>query len=255
MFIDSDKNLEKKRYDKKAASLLLKDSLALKLGSSAYPLTLRKPYLIYEDKIKELIKPHHKVLEIGSGTGMHTLDLVKTGASIMATDISPKSLQMLEKNIENNIKINNLSTKVADMENLPFDDNTFDVVTCAGSLSYGQTDYVFNEIKRVLNFNGIFLCVDSLNNNFIYRLNRYIQYLKNKRAKMTILNMPTIRIINSKTKKYSNHSIQFFGGISFLMPILTKFINNKKAASISDAFDKFFKIKYSAFKFVLIAKV
>ena len=71
----------------------------------------------------------------------------------------------------------NFVAKEADMELLPFENNSFDIVCSAGSLSYGDNLTVMNEIYRVLNQTGSFIAVDSLNNNLIYRLNRYINYL------------------------------------------------------------------------------
>jgi 2-polyprenyl-3-methyl-5-hydroxy-6-metoxy-1,4-benzoquinol methylase len=91
------KLIEKKRYDKRALDLLKQGPLGpSKHGSNSIPFALRSPYIYYEKKIKELIKPQMKVLEIGSGMGLHTYSLIKTGANITATDISPNALQVLE---------------------------------------------------------------------------------------------------------------------------------------------------------------
>tara|TARA_B110000444_G_C18436347_1_gene409237 strand:+ start:426 stop:593 length:168 start_codon:yes stop_codon:yes gene_type:complete len=54
------------------------------------------------------------------------------------------------------------------MENLPYEKNTFDVVCCAGSLSYGKNLLVLNEINGVLKSDGYFISVDNLNENPIY---------------------------------------------------------------------------------------
>ena len=41
-----------------------------------------------------------------------------------------------------------------------------------------ETTKAMLEIHRVLKKNGIFICVDSLNNNLIYRVNRWFHYIK-----------------------------------------------------------------------------
>jgi hypothetical protein len=50
----------------------------------------------------------------------------------------------LEKRFNND----KLTTKVADMEKLPFADQSFDLIVSAGSLSYGDNDKVLDEIYK-----------------------------------------------------------------------------------------------------------
>ena len=69
------------------------------------------------------------------------------------------------------------------MELLPFDNEIFDIVACAGGLSYGDNKLVLNEIYRVLKPKGMFICIDSLNENPIYKFNRYLHYLRGNRTK------------------------------------------------------------------------
>lgn len=132
-----DKLIEKKRYNKRALNLLKQNELGLsKYGSNSIPLVLRSPYIFYEDKIKELIRPSYKILEIGSGTGLHTYNLIKTGADVTATDISPNALKVLEKQLSIINRAGRLRTMVTDMEQLSFKDKSFDIVVSAGSISY-----------------------------------------------------------------------------------------------------------------------
>ena len=112
------------------------------------------------------------MLEIGAGTGEFSTTLIALASdgAVTATDISEASLQLLQQRYSN---VANLETKVADMEALPFEDESFDVVCSAGSLSYGDNLVVMNEIFRVLRGGGgRFICVDSLNHNPIYKVNR-----------------------------------------------------------------------------------
>lgn len=253
--MSNDKYIEKYRYDKRAIDILNENTLPTNIfGSSAVPLIYRTPYLYYEKLIRALIKPDYKVLEIGAGTGLHTKSLLKTGAQVTATDISQNALTVLEMRYANIKFSDNLRTITADIEELPFENEYFDVVTCAGSLSYGEKDKVDNEIRRVLRSFGNLICVDSLNNNPVYRFNRYIKYLCNKRSEMTIQNMPTINRLYALKRLYMNVNIKYFGCISYLMPILNKITNEKKTALLSDTADNIFSVKRSAFKFVLHAQ-
>jgi len=253
--MNNDKITEKERWDQRAVSILKNDTLLAKsFGSDAIPLSLRQPYLYYEQTIEKLVHNRMNVLEIGSGTGLHTYKLVKTGASITATDISPNALKVLKKNIpiENSSFLNIL---IADMEALPFKDGNFDAVVCAGSLSYGDRKKVDSEIRRVIKPNGYFICVDTLNNNLIYRFYRYINYYRSNMTKMMYDNTPTIERLNSLNLFYTKINVKYFGSIAFVIPLLSRLLGEKLTFNTMNYFDRIIKVKKSAYKFVLIAKV
>jgi len=132
------------------------------------------------------------------------------------------------------------------MEQLPFENQSFDVVTSAGSLSYGEAQKVDHEIRRVLKPDGYFICVDSLNNNSVY--------LMGDRSKMTLQNMPSLKRISSISKKYKEIEVKYFGSISFLMPLLSKFLTDNTVNNLSKNIDKIIKVRKSAFKFVMVVK-
>ncbi len=99
---NSNKVIEMDRYDARARFHLDGNKTQPNaFGSKFIPTYLRSPYLFYEEKINELIKPNQKVLEIGSGMGLHTYSLIKTGAHVTATDISSSSLQVLKSKLQN----------------------------------------------------------------------------------------------------------------------------------------------------------
>jgi SAM-dependent methyltransferase len=250
--MNHDKQTEYLRYDTRAQSLLAEEPSAVEtaraFGSSTIPPVYRAPYSYYEQCIHRHIAQDHDVLELGSGTGLHTYALTQTGARVVAGDISSHSLEVLSQRIGGGVK-----TRVADMESLPFEGSSFDVVACAGSLSYGNPDMVDAEIKRVLRPGGIFLCVDSLNHNPIYRLNRWIHYLKGDRTKSTLLHMPTMERIQSIVKGFKSNEVRFFGAVSYLMPICARIIGQRHAAKVSDTVDRLIHVRRAAFKFVLVA--
>ncbi|MBV6493631.1 MAG: Ubiquinone/menaquinone biosynthesis C-methyltransferase UbiE [Turneriella sp.] len=246
-----DKIIEKERYEKRALELLAIDSSKeSRIASELTPPVLREPYVAYEKAIRENIFSHHKVLEICAGTGMHTYALLQTGASVLASDISESSLKVLK----NRLSFKNLKVKEADIESLPFADNNFDFVVCAGGLSYGNAKVVDAEILRVLKDGGGVIFVDSLNHNPIYRLNRWLHYRRNQRSKSTLVNMPTISRIKQMGTHFGIYNVQFFGLFSWLMKPLARLVGQNCAASISNFLDRLFRVKSYAFKFVMVAK-
>ena len=253
--MDNDKLAELLRYEASARSRLSTCGAIpapMEFGSAAMAQYLRAPYIFYEKFVNKLIRPQDHVLELGAGSGLHTWSLVQTGAVITATDISPNSLKLLIQCIE--ISGGHVTTQVADMESLPFADASFDVVACAGSLSYGEPARVNAEIRRVLRPGGVLICVDTLNHNPIYRINRWLHYLRGKRTKSTLKRMPDIERINALGDRFSKVNVYYFGALSFAMPVLARLLGEKAAQAVSNWFDQSIGLKRLAFKFVLVAQ-
>ena len=208
---------------------------------------LNKPYELYF-KLLENKKNKSKLLEIGAGTGQNTGFLIDMSYEVCATDISLEFLEVMNKKFHGCI---NFYTQYADMEKLPFTEESFDVVCSAGSLSYGDNEIVMNEIYRVLKPGGMFIAVDSLNNNPIYKFNRYIRTLKKDRPKSTLARMPTICLIDKYAQKFIPIEIKYFGAITWIYPILKIILNEELISNFSNWIDTTFKIKKSAFKFVI----
>lgn len=251
---EKDKLIERERYDARALSQMIGDELVAEvhLGSQKMPAYLSSPYFIYESNVAELIRPIHSVLELGAGSGLHTRVLLQTGAQVTASDISPNSLSLLKQQFRN--VHGNLKTEVADMESLPFDDSSFDVITCAGSLSYGAPILVDTEIRRVLRPGGMFICVDSLNHNPIYRANRWLHYIRGNRSISTLKRMPDLARIKALSEGFSSVNVHFFGAMSYAMPGIARLFGENTARAASDRIDQMVGVRRSAFKFVVVAQ-
>ena len=239
----NDKKLEIERYNKRA-----QDIISHKYNNIKKPKYLNIPYKYYFSLFKKH-KEKKNLLEIGAGTGENTFKLIKMNFNVCATDISSKSVEVLNKKFK---KYKNFSSKVADMEKLPFKNESYDIICSAGSLSYGENSIVMSELYRVLKPLGVVIIVDSLNNNIIFRLNRYVHFYRGKRSRSTITRIPNINLIKRYTKKFGNGKVKFFGSVTWIFPLLKIFISEKNICMFSDWVDKKFKIKKSAFKFVLI---
>jgi ubiquinone/menaquinone biosynthesis C-methylase UbiE len=248
---DQDKCKERERYDERAITLSESEE-EKPVGVESVAVSLRAPYLCYAEKLKKNITPQSKVLEIGAGTGEFTGILVQlaTKGSVVATDISSSSLNLLCSRYN---EISNLFIKVADMESLPFEDEFFDIVCCAGGLSYGDNIMVMNEIFRVIKSGGGFICVDSLNHNPIYRFNRWVHYKSGNRTLSTLNRMPTFSLINSYKIKFGSVESYYFGAISWAVPLLSKVLSASLTTSFCNSFDRLIAVKSSAFKFVMFA--
>lgn len=103
--------------------------------------------------------PHFaRSLEIGAGTGYFSLHMLKAGMidHATATDISPGMIAALEENAANlGLEV---ETVVADAEQLPFADESFDIV-CGHAILHHIPDLeqAFREFHRVLRPGGVIL--------------------------------------------------------------------------------------------------
>jgi ubiquinone/menaquinone biosynthesis C-methylase UbiE len=93
-----------------------------------------------------------KVLDLGCGTGRHTIILKKRGAKVWGLDLSPKMLEIAKSEIKG------VDFKVGTVYNLPYKSNFFDIVMSGLVVGYFEDiDKAFKEIHRVLKKNGIFV--------------------------------------------------------------------------------------------------
>lgn len=244
-----EQNFEFDKYESLAKNIL-KDPLNVKQHELKIPLFLREPYEMYEKIILQEQKSKGSLLEIGSGIGNYTSILLKTNMNVVASDISPNSLKVLSKRFKNM----KFKTKLANMEKLPFKDASFDLVCGVGFLSYGDNVKTINEIYRVLKTGCYFICVDSLNNNFIYRLNRYFQFIKGNTSLHTIRKMPNLNLIKNYEFKFNRVKTYYFGSLIWLAPIISLICSQKVVTKLIRYVDKKIKVKSSAFRFLLIAK-
>ena len=240
-----DKDIEKHRYDNRANIFLDSNNL---YHFDKIPIYLNTPYYYYFHLLEEK-SGQSKLLEIGAGMGENTSSLLDMSFKVTSTDISSKSVEVMRNRFS---KYSNFSVEVADMEKLPFNNESFDVVCSAGSLSYGDNDTVLNEIHRVLKPDGVFIVIDSLNNNPIYRFNRYMHYLKGDRSKSTLIRMPTMSLIDKYTGKFGHAKVKFFGTITWAFPLLSKVLSEQALTKLSNWVDTRFNIQGSAFKFVIM---
>jgi ubiquinone/menaquinone biosynthesis C-methylase UbiE len=251
-----DKQIEQQRYNNSSASLLdilEKDKKLLHvLGADNFPPYLRQPYLYYHELINSKTSASKKQLDLCCGNGMHSFTGAKNGASVIALDYADQSIEIC--NQRKGILKLNVDFRTADVQTLSFEDNTFDIVTCAGSLSYLNNDIFLHEVHRVLKKEGVFICVDSFNHNPVYRLNRYIHYLRGDRSYGTLVKMPNMGTIRLIRKIYSNVDVKYFGIFTFLAPVLKIFLSPQIINQIINKLDKFFPfLRRYAFKIVISA--
>ena len=109
--------------------------MLLELGAANSPLYFQPPYLFYHNLINQNTSQLKKHLDLCCGNGIHSFTGAKNGAKVIALDYAEQSIIVCKKRAEK-LKLN-VDFRAADVQTLKdFDDDEFDIVTCAGSLSY-----------------------------------------------------------------------------------------------------------------------
>lgn len=116
------------------------------------------------DFILQLVKakPETKFLEIGIGTGIIAIPIIKRGYSYTGIDISQKMMQQIGRKLQG--VPSNLTLIQADASSLSmFEDNSFDVVLMRHVIHLiSDWRSALAEIRRVLKPNGFFLYCETV---------------------------------------------------------------------------------------------
>lgn len=92
------------------------------------------------------------VLELAAGPGMLSKHIARTAKRVVATDYAEGMVAEAKKNV----RAPNLTFAVADAENLPYPDDSFDMVLIANALHLlPQPEKALAEIDRVLKPGGV----------------------------------------------------------------------------------------------------
>jgi ubiquinone/menaquinone biosynthesis C-methylase UbiE len=118
---------------------------------------LFEPYAKIVAERAALLQPDW-ILETAAGTGIVTRALHKAApqAQIVATDVNPVMLEVAAQNLRSD----RVSFRPADAQDLPFDDESFDLVVCQfGVMFFPDKVRAHQEARRVLRSNGRYLLV------------------------------------------------------------------------------------------------
>lgn len=121
-----------------------------------------------------MLEPGLQVLDLASGAGEPAVQIARAvgaSGSVMATDLADPMLEGARKRAAAE-GLAHMTAKVADMEALPFPDNSFDRVTCRFGIMFApDTAKALSEARRVLKPGGraAYLVWSLLEKNSIFR--------------------------------------------------------------------------------------
>ncbi|MGI6189793.1 MAG: methyltransferase domain-containing protein [Caldicoprobacteraceae bacterium] len=111
-----------------------------------------------------------KIMDLGCGTGRHSIYMAEQGFEVYATDISETGLEITRSKARK-LNLNNIIFKQHDMRKMPYDNNSFDGILCVWTTGHGTLEDSrknVNEIYRVLKPNGVVVIdyVSTLDENY-----------------------------------------------------------------------------------------
>ena len=170
---------------------------------------------LWREKVVKILisKKPIKILDIATGTADLAIDLLETKAKeIIGLDISEDMINVGKQKVNAKGLSDRIKIEIGDAENLKFQDNYFDAITCSfGVRNFDNLNKALGEINRILKPNGTFIVLETSNpQNFPFKQGHYI-YIKYV--------VPLIGGLFSKDKyayKYLSKSlIKFPSGIDF----------------------------------------
>jgi len=108
------------------------------------------------------IKKGNKVLDICCGTGDQLFYYAKEGIFSFGIDLDPKMIKMAEKK-KKKLGLDNVSFQVADAQNLPFENDFFDLTSISFTLHEKKNTTrkkIISEMKRTTKKGGNFIFID-----------------------------------------------------------------------------------------------
>lgn len=99
-----------------------------------------------------------EVLDLGCGTGRHSIYLASKGFKVYACDLSKSGIEIAKKNAEK-YGFRNIKYSIENMYRMNYSDKMFDGILCIWVQGHGTRDQVqrgINEAYRVLRDKGVF---------------------------------------------------------------------------------------------------
>lgn len=109
-----------------------------------------------------------KILEIGCGGGIDSIEYSRNGGNVWATDFTDESVEYLSGRVKRN-DFKNIKVEKVDVRDIPYEDNFFDIVHIYGILHHiTNVDNGVREILRVLKPGGSVYAMFYNKNSLLY---------------------------------------------------------------------------------------
>jgi 2-polyprenyl-3-methyl-5-hydroxy-6-metoxy-1,4-benzoquinol methylase len=195
-------------YDQRGEHALQKKSRGF--GSSSIPEKFRAPYSYFE-RILPLPEVGAGFLDIGCGTGVHSVHPARMGYHVTGIDLSKKSIEAAKALNENRCRFE-ITNALDFLKSTP---NQFEVIFTSGSLYYFDINEIIPLIKSKLKPGGHFFCIETNGSNKILNQVRKLRGDRDARTVHHLLGLNDLKYLQSEFK---NSTVKHFA--LYNMPIV-----------------------------------
>ena len=207
--------------NKKKQIIRMFDSIAETYDSLNHLLSIKMHLLWKKKAIKKIQNNPKRLLDIGTGTADLAISAAKyTNAQIIGIDLSKKMIDIGKKKVIKKNLNHRVSFKIADAENLPFDNKAFDAITLGFVVrNFEDIDKGLKEVYRVLTKKGTVIILEPSNpKGFFSKIyDLYFSFILPKLGKSISKDKKAYKYLSESVKKFPNKNqfIQKLNKIGF----------------------------------------
>ena len=131
--------------------------------------------LVYPEVVRLLLgltNQHSRCIELGCGSGTYALALSVNNRNCIASDYSQEALDLTKSRAKELYNIN-IPTELIDIYNIPYPDDSFDLVFSDGVLEHLDIPRALREIRRIVKPNG-WVITKVPSGSWLYRIVYYL---------------------------------------------------------------------------------
>jgi SAM-dependent methyltransferase len=235
------------------------DTNDFSLGSEKYSLPLRSPYVYAEKKMDTFYcNGSRRVLDIGCGTGLHSVRMAKYGFSVVGIDCSEKSLEAAKKLAAHHNVTENITFYCDDaLDWMNKSNEKFDCVFTSGVLYYLNIDILMERLQKTLTHGGHLLSVETFGGNPFMNIMRKRRHIYDEQ---TLNHLHRSKEIKDLSCRFAKSEVVFFnfielGGILFKFAKPIQRIVTDCIRPLDYILLNTFKMRFLAWKYVFCGEI
>lgn len=180
------------------------------LDASRQPPSRRASFAWFDAWLSEQDVTGKRTLDLGCGRGEVSVQLAKLGADVTGIDISQESLSRAGTLARDHGVADRVALREGNAEQLPFQDDSFDLAVSAGLMSFVDFDRAIAELSRVVRRDGAAVILDTLGHNPIARIGRRRRLVRGQTTRFQVENIMTCNHLDRLRAHFGSVDVHAF---------------------------------------------